>query len=828
MAEFRTRKVTIVLMYQRLLLPLLLICVSTVLHAQSFRVHGRVTNNKMEPLALVSVQVKELRNGVTTKEDGSYELQLDAGKYDLVVSMIGYKAQTVTVVVNGDYRQNFILAEEDASLDEVVIKVRAKDRAEEIVRNVIRNKENILSAAGPYSVRVYIKALQQNTLLSKKLRNAVGSDTSEWGRMAMTEISVQLDYESDSRMKEERLGVKKTGNVDRLFYLSTTEGNFNFYNNLIKVPAISPTPFLSPISYSGLMAYRFKTVKTQKLSDGHKIYTIAVKPRQLSNATVEGEITVSDSTWTLLHTRFAFPSYHMPEYDFFQVEQDYGFVNNTAWMLTRQRFTYYTKSSKLKLSGETVATYTDYALNKTFSRRHFGTEMSATTQQAYEQDSTFWTTVRTEPLSEKEIRLIQYKDSVYRATHTKAYLDSIDRLTNKVTWQKIGFQGQTFYDREKEQTWFILPLTTLIQPFAFGGVRINPSVYYSRTYPSRKNVQVFANLSYGLRNNDVNGVVTVKRLYNPYRRANFDVSVGRDFEFIYEGDAWINKIKRSNYYLNNRLKGGHDFEIVNGLFLYTDMEIALRRSLNKYKTGSLVDSLFRNQLDNNRPVFFEPYNAVYTRIDLWYTIKQPYVREPKEKVIFTSKWPTVYVSWRKGVPEFLGSEIDFDYLEFGTYHQVNAGIMGTLRYRVKTGKFINTRDLRLVDYVFQRRGDPLYFMNPDRAFQALDSTFPLFKRFYEGHLVHEFNGAFLNKIPLLKKLQLREVGGAGFLVAPERNLRYAEAFAGVERIFKWPFNPLAKFKIGAYVVGSVANKFNNPVQFKVGLTTWDIQRNRWH
>jgi hypothetical protein len=160
--------------------------------------------------------------------------------------------------------------------------------------------------------------------------------------------------------------------------------------------------------------------------------------------------------------------------------------------------------------------------------------------------------------------------------------------------------------------------------------------------------------------------------------------------------------------------------------------------------------------------------------------------------------------------------------------QINFGLAGVSRYNIKTGNFFNKKDLRLVDYQFQRQGDPLFYMNPDEAFQALDSTFPLFNRFYQGHFVHEFNGVILNKIPLLKKLQLREVGGAGFLLAPERSLRYAEAFAGVERVFKWPFNPLSKFKLGVYVVGSVANQFNNPVQFKLGLTTWDKQRNKWH
>jgi hypothetical protein len=100
----------------------------------------------------------------------------------------------------------------------------------------------------------------------------------------------------------------------------------------VNVPAVSATPFLSPISYSGLLAYKFKTIETKK-EGRHKLYTISVKPRQLSNATVSGEVVVSDSDWTIRSTHFFFPKYHMPEYDQFEVEQSFALVNKQAWLL---------------------------------------------------------------------------------------------------------------------------------------------------------------------------------------------------------------------------------------------------------------------------------------------------------------------------------------------------------------------------------------------------------------------------------------------------------------------------------------------------------------
>ncbi|HEU4470006.1 MAG TPA: DUF5686 and carboxypeptidase regulatory-like domain-containing protein [Flavisolibacter sp.] len=819
---------------KQFLFLILLMLAGMVLKAQSFKIYGKITNNKQEPLAFVSVQLQEQQNvGTTTKEDGKYGLNLEVGRYNLVVSMIGYKTQILNVVLTKDLEQNIVLEEEDQNaMEDIVIRVKVKDRAEEIMRNVIRNKEANTAATNAYSAKLYIKAIQQDSVTRKRDRAKTDSalfqnPDAEFEHMAMTEVLLQLDYESDQRMKEKKLAVKKHGSgSEDLFYLSATQGNFNFYNNLIKVPAISTIPFLSPVSYSGLLAYRFKTLKTERRGD-YKIFTISVKPRQLSNATVEGEITISDSSWAILHTRFSFPEYHLPEYDFFEVVQDYGPVDGKSWVMTRQQFNYYSKTGRKKLSGQTLVVYSDYELNKSFGRSYFGTEVSATAQSAYEKDSSFWKTVRTEPLTAKEIRYVRYRDSVYQVTHSEAYLDSLDRVNNRITWKKLGFLGQTFYNRSRERTWVIPPIVSLYAPFQFGGGRIRPSFYYYKRYASRKDITLFADLSYGIRNKDINGGAKLKRMYNPFNRGFYMIEVNRDFDRIYEGDAWINQIQRSSYFLNNFLALGHGLELANGLYAYTEANLSLRRSVNGYKTNSRVDSLFGDFLDNNQPVAFDPYNAFYSKITVKYTPRQRYIREPREKIILGSKWPTFYVSWNRGIPDFLSSEVEFDYLEFGLEQTINLGIMGNTRYTAKTGSFIHQKDLKQLDYHWQRRGDPFLFMNPDEAFQALDSTFPVFKRFYQGHMMHEFNGAFLNKIPLLKKLQLREIAGGGFLIAPERNLTYAELFAGIERVFKWPFNPLTKFKVGVYVVGSVANQFSNPVQFKVGLTTWNWRKNKW-
>src|SRR6059058_551203 len=107
-------------------------------YAKVVKVYGKITNNKMEPLPNASVHLKTSSVGTLSKEDGSYELFINKGTYEIVVSMVGYKTRTLPMVVNDETLQNVILEddEEKTTLSEVVIKIKMKDRADEIMKKM--------------------------------------------------------------------------------------------------------------------------------------------------------------------------------------------------------------------------------------------------------------------------------------------------------------------------------------------------------------------------------------------------------------------------------------------------------------------------------------------------------------------------------------------------------------------------------------------------------------------------------------------------------------------------------------------------------------------
>jgi hypothetical protein len=185
----------------------------------------------------------------------------------------------------------------------------------------------------------------------------------------------------------------------------------------------------------------------------------------------------------------------------------------------------------------------------------------------------------------------------------------------------------------------------------------------------------------------------------------------------------------------------------------------------------------------------------------------------------------------------MGSVVDFDYLEFLVEQEVKIGLAGISKYRVKSGEFLNVRDLRLVDQHFQRSAGPIFFTNPLYSFQGIDTSYSTIKRFYEGHYLHRFNGAIIKKLPLLKKLNLVEVAGGGFLytrdmvkqnsdplMSIDKSLFYAEAFFGFEKVIRlWK----ERLRIGVFVVIADSNRFNYPAQLKFTIESYSNTANKW-
>jgi hypothetical protein len=805
---------------------LVLLLTSSFGFAQSLKLSGHVYSRKMEPIPLVSVRVKTLAIGTTTNELGHFEITLPEGRYELVFSAVGYKPfVSIVVVKNGANPQRVILEEEEQQLQEVNITSNSKDRSKDMLRKVIEQKDSLMRSSGSFSFEAYIKASEKREipkLISKGkfAADAVKIDSAAFSQFAEVHLTVRKSF--PDKLKEIRDGMNIKGNKKDFYFLSFTEGDYNFYDNLIRIPSLSEATFLSPISRSGLLAYRYKYIGMEWI-EGKWMYHIYFRPSKASNALLEGDVWIMDDLWVIYKMKAAFPNHLTPKFKSFEATVTYDFIQKKLWLPVSYHFSY--QKSDDKAIGNTTVSFRNYNIDTTFNRKTFNSELSATTDSAYERDSTFWDKSRAVALTDEELHVIRYKDSVYAFLHSEVYQDSVEDKRNKITPMKLGYSGISYSNWRKEKNWYFPPAIELISPIELGGVRINPYAFFWKKFKSKRVLSLNPNISYGLLNKDIRGDLSGSLLYDPIKRSTISFNVGRNLDNIYSEDAfsYINMIVRKGYYLKDNLTISHETELLNGLYLKNTVEYGVRRSMSQYKFYNFVDSFYNNE-ENNRPIDFKPYSAFFYALQLSYTPFQMYLREPKEKVILGSKYPTFYAKWKIGIPNLLGSVVNYNYLELGVAQEVYLGTLGNTTYNLKYGNFLSEKNVEAADYKRISRGNPGLFFNPINSFQSMDSSFALFKGFGEFHLKHDFNGAIINKIPYAKKLKLFESFGVSALYAPERKLIYGEAWIGLEKEFRL-FQQT--FRIGAYAVSSWANSFQNPIQFKIGIRSFNPFTNTW-
>lgn len=126
---------------------LLSFLVSTVVFAQSFKLSGKVINQRNQPIAGATISVAGKNTAANT--DGEFSINVPAGKYTVKVSAVGYQSKEVSEVEIGaglDNTLDVLLEDKKSELEEVV--VRSSRRQESTSTLLTFQKSNIAMSSG--------------------------------------------------------------------------------------------------------------------------------------------------------------------------------------------------------------------------------------------------------------------------------------------------------------------------------------------------------------------------------------------------------------------------------------------------------------------------------------------------------------------------------------------------------------------------------------------------------------------------------------------------------------------------------------------------------
>ncbi len=767
-------------------------------------ISGKITDQQGKPVSFASVYLKNTTTGTSANSEGEYRLKLPAGKQELIFKAIGYHQESRQVDIISNQVLNIILAREVYELKDVVIHVGGEDPAFEIIRHAIKKRKSYLHEVKSFTADVYIKGMQKMLAAPKKflgtdidkLGKEIGLDSNRRGIIYLSESESKLSFMEPDKFREEMISSKVSGSNRAFSFNRASDVKVNFYENLQGWEGLSNRPFISPIADNALFYYKYKLLGST-IENGQMVNKIQVIPRRSADPVFRGNIYILEDSWRI-HSLdlYITKGPNINFMDTLNIKQEFFPIGERVWMPSSVKFDYKGGQFGFRVGGYFIAIYKNYNLNPSLNKKDL-VEVLRITKEVNKKDSVYWTQARPIPLTDEEKVDYKKKETLATKRESKSYLDSLDKIHNTFNpSQFIAGSGYNLRNRYKKEAYHFSSLINSVFYNTVEGFGINYMVSYTKKTDTvtNKQVSLSGKIRYGF---------SSKNLYGsffgviPVKEASLGFNIGADVidlnsmgtisqlgnsinSLLYERNYMkLYEKKFADLSLSQRLAGG----LVTTIFA----EWANRRNLQNtsdYKVKDIANREFTSnnpfspQLDG--PLF--PENQSFT-IDLraTYEFSNEYATYPTGRVYQPSKYPRLGISYRKGIKNILGSDVDYDRLSLDiSKSDIKLGLYGKFSFWAEAGKFLNTNQLYFTDYKHFIGTQSLSYIPKINNFILLDYyNFSTADKYFEGHIEHNLSGFITNKLPLIRKLKLQEIVGFNYLTTPALH-NYNEIYIGFQ------------------------------------------------
>lgn len=603
-----------------------------------------------------------------------------------------------------------------------------------------------------------------------------------------------------------------------VFIKGLKQSDFDIYQNLIVADGICSKPIVSPLAFNAFLFYNFYLETTYSNIPDSIRYEIRVEPIFKEEALVSGTLLVKDNTWEVTDYQLKINEGALVYFENFSVQSNYSSSNNQL-LPSKKFFDYTVRQGQKKIIGRNKTIYTDYEeLDE--QPNSFWNETAVYTADARNKDSNYWLTNRKFELAPSDIFYLHREDSIRNYKKSNPYLAKRDSMFNATSFWDVTLFGIGFRNTFKKREFQISPLVAQIVPLGVGGYRHRLSVTYIQGFKNGTSFDIEPTIDYGFLNRDLKGELALGYLYNPKNFSKITLRVGDIYDYINSYQSIQGTFGPGNRVRNQKVELTYRVELVNSLYLKTNLNYSNRISIGDMKYPKWVDIF--GVFAKAQP--FEGYKVFVASSELEYHPFQKYVYQENQKVVTEDKYPTLSLKYTTGIPNLMGGQSNFDYVEFRLTEDGKLATLGDYQLRFNAGSFIYKKDLRLIEYKYFRTSDAFLFSNPTNSMQLIDTVLSTASNYLQFNYIHHFNGFFLDKIWLLNKLKLEECIGGGILSVPDKKFHTIELYAGLERRFK-----IKKqlFRFGIYAVQATSTRNSLDYQLKFGINAYDTFRQKW-
>lgn len=759
--------------------------------AQKYTISGVLYDkDSKETLPLVPVFFDTLgQSGVNTNLDGIYEITLSPGVYFLSVKYSGYKPYRDTIVIqNQNIRKDIYLEPITFQVEEVVITAKDNPGLRVIKQAIKHKKENNWDKFKAYEYKAYNKLVisldnisreKLDDLQYRPLRKFVLAHENDTTILDTVNHKYKLAVfisESISRVYH-----KKPGKTREIIEATHTSGvqnpesnllsNFitsmNLYENYIEMLG---KQFISPLADGATLNYKYE-LKGIEAKDQDTTYFIEVIPRNPHDYAFKGMLHIQNKKWAIKRLDLRLAS--DPNINFVEdirLRQQYDYIQG-QWLpiVSDIEVDFKNKDHKVGLIGRTSTTMTDYILDQPKPDKFFEEASVEVNEEALQKDSLYWKENRLSPLEKSE----------------EMGFALIDTLKTQTFWKIINFVSEYITVGRRQFKYFeIGNYTQLITFNAVEGLRNRIGIYTRKTL--NKNFYFGAHVAYGYKDQRIKYDIDTryKILYKP----RFEIGLQRTEEveqtgypdYVQMGTGIMTSmlfrvpLTQQNYFTENNFRLWWD--IKRGITSFFTL-----KTRHFYPAHTFPFSFRGTQNEEQKSFNNTEFNGFFR-----FSIRENYLMKGGEKVYVGSKYPVFFVEGVLGFPNSLGKKLfnlsndlngDFRYqkLILTIYDQMNLGRFGYVNYTLAAGKIWGTLPYPLLN-VF--RGSQSYALDPIGInFGAIASLFGSNKSlgydpvgfnmmyFYEfitdqwvvAGIDHHLEGFFLRKLPLIRKLKLKEI-----------------------------------------------------------------------
>ncbi len=776
------------------------------------------------PLQNVSVTLKNSPRGSLTDAAGKFSITVDKMVKTITFSITGYHTVTYLVSWESQQEMNILLSRSYTALEDVIVSGKRgkysnkNNPAVELIRHVIANKSINGPRASAYtSFQEYEKTqmftdgpwvkITQNFLLKKFRFFFENTDSTIVPGKALNSIYLQ-EILSDNYFRKspethkKLITAQKTVDYGEYIDMKGIHGalhflfnDINIYDNTISAFTMQ---FVSPISDIAPSFYMY-FIRDTIVENGVSIVKLYFTPRNPEDLLFRGTLSiVLDGTYAVNSVELGVSKHiNMNYIRNFQVSQNFEKGSGDHYHLTESHMlaSFSAFPNTPAVFGERKISILEISDSVLPDHVFQGPAVDSLPVSSHQADL-FWTVNRPIPLSPSQTRTYENADSLLK-------MRSYKRLMDFATLYFVGYKSAGKFD--------IGPIQTF---YSFNSVEGQRIQFGGRTnYKFSKRVYLDGYMGYGFKDEKIKYKLTASYSLNDHSVYSYpfnylQASIQHDLKNPGQEDIFSN----GNTFLSSFNRG------YNSNWLYSDVirfsyvhEFGNHFSYDlgtKYwkqqPTGSLVyqKEPYPQQLDTVSQITTGEIN-----LSLRWAPNEQFFQSKLARRNIANKYPVILFQYAKGIQGLYGGEYNYDAFHLIISKRFFESPLGFSDIRLNAGYLAGTLPF------------PLLVIPPaNRTYFYSETSYNLMnvEEFVADHYAglnidHFFNGFFFNKIPLLKKLRLREVVAAKILYGGLRNENNPEenpnqmlfpTTNGVTSTFSLKGQPYVEASVGIYNIFS--------------------------